>query len=181
MGETMGLETMHDILAMGARAGELLKARGETIAIGETSAGGLISASLLAVTGASAYFQGGAITYARPAITGFAGVSLEEMRAKGIRSSSEPYALMLAHAIRERIGSERSAGVTWALSETGAAGPNGNPYGDASGHTCMAVVGDNFEIVRTLETGIEDRVANMWAFAEATLALLVEVLETAPA
>ena len=181
MGETMGLGTMHDILAMGARAGELLKARGETIAIGETSAGGLISASLLAVTGASAYFQGGAITYARPSITGLAGISVEEMRAKGIRSSSEPYALMLAKAIRERLAHERPAGVTWGLSETGAAGPNGNPYGDASGHTCMAVVGDNFEVVRTLETGVEDRVANMWAFAEATLALLVEVLETAHA
>ena len=133
---------MHDILAMGARAGELLKARGETIAIGETSAGGLISASLLAVPGASAYFQGGAITYARPAITGLAGISLEEMRAKAIRSSSEPYALMLAKAIRERLARERPSGVTWGLSETGAAGPNGNPYGDASGHTCMAVVGE---------------------------------------
>src|ERR1700760_1605675 len=103
MGQTMGLGTMHDILAMGARAGELLKARGETIAIGETSAGGLISASLLAVAGASAYFQGGAITYARPAITGLAGISIEEMRARGIRSSSEPYALMLAKATRARL------------------------------------------------------------------------------
>jgi PncC family amidohydrolase len=171
---------MHDILAMGARAGELLKARGETITVGETSAGGLISASLLAVSGASAYFQGGAITYARPAITGLAGISLDEMRNRGIRSSSEPYALMLAHAMRERIGRERAAGVTWALSETGAAGPNGNPYGDASGHTCMAVVAEKFEVVRTLETGVDDRVANMWSFAEASLALLVEVLETAP-
>jgi nicotinamide mononucleotide (NMN) deamidase PncC len=157
---------MHDILAMGARAGQLLKARGETIA---------------AVAGASAYFQGGAITYARPAITGLVGISIDEMRAKGIRSSSEPYALMLAHAVRDRLARERSAGVTWGLSETGAAGPNGNPYGDASGHTCMAVVGDGFQLVRTLETGVEDRVHNMWAFAEASLALLVEVLETAPA
>src|SRR6201995_1735507 len=99
----MGLGMMHDILAMGARAGELLKARGETIAIGETSAGGLISASLLAVAGASAYFQGGAITYARPSITGLAGISLDEMKRRSIRSSSEPYALMLAHAMRERI------------------------------------------------------------------------------
>jgi nicotinamide mononucleotide (NMN) deamidase PncC len=172
---------MHDILAMGARAGELLKARGETIAIGETSAGGLISASLLAVPGASAYFQGGAITYARPAITGLVGISIDEMRERNIRSSSEPYALMLAKATRARLAAERRGGITWGLSETGAAGPNGNPYGDASGHTCMAVVGDNFEIARTLETGVDDRVHNMWAFAEATLALLVEVLETAPA
>ena len=165
---------MHDILAMGARAGALLKERGEMVAVGETSAGGLISASLLAVPGASAYFAGGAVTYSRRSITGLAGISIEEMRAKGIRSSSEPYAHLLATEIRARHGD-----VTWGLSETGAAGPNGNPYGDPSGHTCMAVVGP-VSVTRTLRTGLEDRVANMWAFAEASLALLVEVLESAP-
>jgi len=165
---------MHDILAMGARAGALLKERGEMVAVGETSAGGLISASLLAVPGASAYFAGGAVTYSRRSITGLAGISIEEMRAKGIRSSSEPYAHLLATEIRARHGD-----VTWGLSETGAAGPNGNPYGDPSGHTCMAVVGP-VNVTRTLRTGLEDRVANMWAFAEASLALLVEVLESAP-
>jgi PncC family amidohydrolase len=165
---------MHDLLSMGARAGELLKARGELIAVGETSAGGLISASLLAVPGASAYFAGGAVTYSRRSITGLAGISIEEMRAAGIRSSSEPYALLLAGEIRARHGN-----IAWGLSETGAAGPDGNPYGDPAGHTCMAVVG-SVSIARTLRTGQSDRVANMWAFAEATLALLVEVLETAP-
>lgn len=164
-----------DIYAMGERAGQLLKQRGERIAVGETSAGGLISASLLAVPGASAYFAGGAITYSARSIRGLAGISLDDMRARGIRSSTEPYAELLAATIRERHGS----GVTWGLSETGAAGPGGNPYGDKPGHTCMAVSGP-VNVVRTLETGLEDRVANMWLFAEATLALLVEVLETAP-
>lgn len=166
---------MHDILAMGSRAAELLKARKELVAIGETSAGGLISASLLAVPGASAYFAGGAITYSARSIRGLAQISLEQMRADGIRSSSEPYAQLLAREIRARHGD----GVTWGLSETGAAGPNGNGYGDASGHTCMAVCGP-VNLVRTLETGVDDRVANMWAFAEATLALFVEALESAP-
>ncbi|HKY90598.1 MAG TPA: CinA family protein, partial [Nevskiaceae bacterium] len=77
---------MGDLLAMGTRAGELLKARGEKIAIGETSAGGLISASLLAVPGASAYFAGGAITYSARAIRGLVDLSLDELRTKGIRS-----------------------------------------------------------------------------------------------
>jgi PncC family amidohydrolase len=165
---------MRDIYMMGERAGALLKARREKIAIGETSAGGLISASLLAVPGASAYFAGGAITYSARAITGLAGISIEDMRAKGIRSSSEPYAELLAETIRQRHG-----GVTWGLSETGAAGPGGNGYGDASGHTCMAVAGP-LRYVRTLETGLEDRVQNMWLFAEASLSLLVEALEAAP-
>ncbi len=165
---------MRDILAMGLRAGTLLKARGEMIAVGETSAGGLISASLLAVPGASSYFAGGAITYSARSIRGLAGISLDEMRARNIRSSSEPYAELLAEAVRARHGH-----ITWGLSETGAAGPQGNPYGDPAGHTCMAVVGP-VQLVRTLRTGNDDRVANMWAFAQAALALLVEALEAAP-
>jgi PncC family amidohydrolase len=163
---------MHDIYALGARAGALLKERRETVAVGETSAGGLISASLLAVPGASAYFAGGAITYSARSIRGLAGISIDQMRADGIRSSSEPYALLLASEIRARHGR-----ISWGLSETGAAGPDGNPYGDPAGHTCMAVVGA-VSIARTLRTGSDDRVANMWAFAEATLKLFVEVLET---
>lgn len=165
---------MHDLLALGARAGALLKERRETVAVGETSAGGLISASLLAVPGASAYFAGGAVTYAAQSIRGLAGISIEKMRADGIRSSSEPYAILLATEIRARHGD-----VTWGLSETGAAGPSGNSYGDPPGHTCMAVIGA-VSVARTLRTGSDDRVANMWAFAEATLKLFVEVLESAP-
>ncbi len=165
---------MHDIFALGARAGALLKDRGETVAVAETSAGGLISASLLAVPGASAYFLGGAIPYSGRAIRGLIGISIDQMRADGIRSSSEPYALLLAGEIRTRHG---KAG--WGLSETGAAGPSGNPYGDPAGHTCMAVSGPVTQ-ARTLRTGSDDRVANMWAFAEATLEFFVEALEAAP-
>jgi len=96
------------------------------------------------------------------------------MSASGIRSSSEPYAQLLAEAIRGRHGD-----VTWGLSETGAAGPDGNSYGDPAGHSCMAVSGA-VNAVRTLRTGQSDRLANMWAFAEAALALFIEVLQSAP-
>ncbi len=162
---------MRNLHALGSRAGALLLERGEKIAVGETSAGGLISASLLAVPGASAYFAGGAITYSARSIRGLAGISTDKMREDGVRSSSEPYALLLAKEIRARHGH-----IAWGLAETGAAGPLSNSYGDPAGHTCMAVVG-TLDVARTLRTGSDDRVANMWAFAEATLNLLVEVLE----
>ncbi len=165
---------MRDLLTLGQRAGELLLARGEKVAVGETSAGGLISASLLAVPGASAYFAGGAVPYSSRAIRGLVGISTDKMREDGVRSSSEPYALLLATEIRARHGR-----IAWGLAETGAAGPSGNSYGDPAGHTCMAVVGA-VSVARTLETGSEDRVANMWAFAEAALQLFVEVLEATP-
>jgi PncC family amidohydrolase len=165
---------MDDLFALGARAGALLKQRREMVAVGETSAGGLICAGLLAVPGASAYFAGGAVTYSARSIRGLAGISIEQMRADGIRSSSEPYALLLATEIRARHGH-----IAWGISETGAAGPDGNSYGDPAGHTCMAVVGP-VSVSRTLRTGSNDRVANMTAFAAASLALFVEVLEACP-
>jgi len=163
---------MRDLFVLGNRAGELLKASGQTVAVCETSAGGLISASLLAVPGASSYFAGGAITYSGKSVAGLAGLSIEDLKATGVRSSSEAYAHVLASRIREKHGE-----VTWGLSETGAAGPAGNPYGDPPGHTCMGVVGP-VNLTRTLRTGIDDRVTNMWAFAEATLALFVECIES---
>jgi PncC family amidohydrolase len=162
---------MDRLWALGAQAGAQLKARGETVVVAETSSGGLVSASLLAVPGASAFYVGGAITYSARSIAALAGITREEMRAAGIRSSSEPYARLLAKTILAR-----HEGVTWAVSETGAAGPTGNRYGDPAGHTCLGVAGPA-EATRTLRTGSDDRLANMWAFAEAALRLFVDVLE----
>jgi len=83
-----------------------------------------------------------------------------------MRSASEPYALLLAQTARTRFGTH------WALSETGAAGPTGNPYGDAAGHSCIALAGPDIERAITLETASPDRVENMRAFAKAALELL---------
>jgi PncC family amidohydrolase len=146
---------------------DILKSRKQTVAVAESSSGGLISAALLAVPGASAYFLGGAVVYTAKARMSLMGLPREAVA--GMRSSSEPYALLLARTARENFGA------TWGLSETGAAGPTGNPYGDAAGHTCLAVSGP-VEMAFTLETGDPDRAANMAAFALAALELLAKVL-----
>ena len=151
-------------------AATLLKDRGETIGISESSGGGLISACLLAVPGASAYFIGGAVTYTRTSHKAFLGVPDEALA--GIRSSTEEYALLNARSVREALGT------TWGCAETGASGPTGNRYGDAAGHTCIAVSGP-IERSITLETGDADREANMWAFVEAAFGLLEECLREA--
>lgn len=166
---------MQHLLELGARAGQLLTARGERLVVAETSSGGLVSAALLAVPGASRFYTGGAIPYSARGIKALAGLTLDDLQATGIRSSSEPYAALLAKTLRERHGDK----VSWGLSETGAAGPDGNRYGDPAGHTCLAVSG-LVSRVRTLRTGQADRYANMQAFAAAALALLVEALEAAP-
>jgi len=161
---------MEPLMPLAERIAEHLKARKQTIAIAESSTGGLISASLLAVPGASAYFMGGAVVYTMTARTALLGIVDLDMA--GFRASSEPYAALLAGRVRERHDT------VWGLGETGAAGPTGNRYGDAAGHTCLAVAGPVTRAF-TLETGSADRPTNMVAFAKRGLELLVEAIEAA--
>ncbi len=161
---------MDRLEALGAEVGALLKARKHTIAVAESSAGGLINAALVAVPGASGFYLGGAVIYTLASREGILGIKAEEM--KGIRSASEPFAKLMASRVRANLGA------TWGLSETGASGPTGNRYGDAAGHACIAVSGP-VERVITVETGSAEREANMREFARRALALLKECLVSA--
>ncbi|MGB9365918.1 MAG: CinA family protein [Xanthobacteraceae bacterium] len=158
---------MKDLVAIAEKAAKLLAERKQTIAIAESSTGGLISAALLAVPGASAYFLGGAVVYTRKS----RGVLLDvpDAALEGMRPSTEPYALLMARTAQKNFSS------TWALAETGATGPTGNRYGDAAGHSCIAVAGLT-EGSMTLETGIADRQENMHAFTVAALTFLLNTI-----
>jgi PncC family amidohydrolase len=158
---------MKDLVAIAGEIAARLIERRQTIAVAESSTGGLISAALLAVPGASAYFLGSAVVYTRDARRILMDIPDEAM--KGIRSASEPYAKLLASQIRHRFSTD------WGLSETGATGPTGNRYGDAAGHSCMAVAGLQ-QSAMTLETGSSDRLANMHVFASTALNLLLQNL-----
>ena len=159
---------MTELARLAAAVGARLTERGETVAVAESSTGGLISAALLAVPGASKFYTGGAVVYtARARLTL---LDIPQKAMDGLRSASEPYAVLLARVARKNLKA------TWGLSETGAAGPDGNRYGDAAGHSCTAVVGLDREVSLTIETGIDDRAANMQRFAEHALALLLRTL-----
>lgn len=158
------------LFALGIRVGDKLVARDETVAVAESSAGGLISAALLARAGASAYYFGGAVLYTRRSRRLLTTLTSEDTA--GMRSSSPPYAQLLAHHQRTRFRT------SWGLAETGAAGPTGNTYGDPAGHTCLSVDGPVMR-ARTLRTGRDDRTDNMVAFAVAALELLDEALDAA--
>ena len=156
---------METLLPLAAQVAALLKRRGETVAVAESSAGGLLSAALLSVPGASAYFLGGVVVYTRQARR----LLMEDAAMTGMRSSSEPYAQFLARTTRTRFTAD------WGLVETGASGPAGNRYGDAAGHSCIAIAGA-LDQVTTIETGLTDRTANMRLFAQAGLKLFAEIL-----
>ncbi len=158
---------MQTLLPLAEKIAAILKQRGETIAVAESSTGGLISAALLAQPGASAYFVGGAVVYTYKSRAVLLGIGEADMA--GMRPSTEPYALLFARRMREKHDT------TWAIGETGATGPSGNRYGDAAGHSCIAVVGPKIDTAITLETGSGDRQANMRAFAERALSLFAEL------
>jgi nicotinamide-nucleotide amidase len=156
-----------DLIPLAETIAARLKARRESIAIAESSTGGLIAAALLAVPGASAYFLGGAVAYTRQAKILLLG--LDETALTEFRPATEPHALLLARAVRGRFAA------SWGLGETGASGPTGNRYGDPAGHTCLAIAGA-VERAVTLETGSDARLANMRAFAAAALKLLADTI-----
>jgi nicotinamide-nucleotide amidase len=156
-----------DLITPASRVAQLLKERHETIAVTESSTGGLISAALLAVPGASAYFLGGAVVYTQTARRAL--LNIPDAAMTGLRASTEAYALLLARTARERFAA------TWALAETGATGPTGNRYGDAAGHSCIAIAGAAERAV-TIETCRDDRSGNMQAFTVAALDLLATML-----
>lgn len=162
---------MEDLLPLAQQIAQVLVARHQTISVAESSAGGLISAALLSVGGASAYFIGGTVVYTRTSRTGL--LAIAESDLEGIRASTEEYARLLARSVRTKLGTD------WSIGETGATGPTGNRYGDAAGHCCFAVCGPSAsdESSRTLETGKADRVENMQLFAAAVLRLLLERLQ----
>jgi nicotinamide-nucleotide amidase len=158
---------MQDLIVRADKIARVLKDRGETIAVAESSTGGLIAAALLALPGASAYFLGGAVVYTQVARRAL--LDLPDISALGMRAATQPYALLLAQTARQRFSA------TWAVAESGATGPAGNRYGDPAGHSCIAVAGRT-EHAMTLETGSSDRFGNMHAFTAAALDLLADRL-----
>lgn len=159
---------IQELLPQAQRIATRLRDRQETIAVAESSTGGIVSAALLAVAGASAYFMGGAVVYTRQSRRAL--LDIPEEALADIRPSTEAYALLFARAVRQ------SMGTSWALGETGATGPTGNRYGDDAGHSCIALVGPSGEKAITVETRNDDRVGNMRAFTVAALNLLEKAL-----
>ena len=160
---------MDTLLPLANKVGVLLKQRIQTIGIAESSTGGLISAALLSIPGASAYFRGGGVIYTAYVRKAFLDIP-NPLPSPIQRASTQPYAILLADTVRTKLEAD------WGLGETGATGPNGNRYGDKSGHTCIAVTGPSFSKAITLETGVEDRIANMRAFGVRALELLLDAL-----
>ncbi len=159
------IEELHP---MALRIAAALIARGESVAVADGATGGLVSAALLTVPGATAFFAGGGIVYSIHSRSVLLGLPREAFR--GQRSATESYALLQARAIRDQFGAQ------WGVAETGSAGGSAHPMGVTSGISMAAVVGPGVEMTRKTETGSDDRIANMGAFTTSALRLLEHAL-----
>ena len=148
---------------------ELLIDRGDTVSVAESSTGGLISANLLSVPGASAYFQGGSVVYTRASRLAF--LDLDRDRVSQLKPLTEEMVAEFARAAREKLNT------TWGIAELGAAGPAGTPYGHDAGTSVIAISGP-CSISSTTRTGEDDRPSNMLAFTEAGLRLFRRALQS---
>ncbi len=159
---------MNSLTDLSADIAALLKERGETISIAESSTGGLISAALLAIPGASTYFEGGGVVYTLESRRQLLGITDDQV--DGLSPLSEEYIALSAAAIKNKLNT------TWSLAEIGATGPAGTRYGHPPG-ICVIAVDGPVKLTRLIETGDDDREANMWAFTDAAFGLLGEAIE----
>ena len=151
---------------MAEEVAELLRRRGDTIVVAETSTGGLISSALLAVPGASAYYKGGSVLYtyeSRKKLLGIKGQDVE-----GLAPMSEAMVMAFAQKAQAQFAS------TWAIAELGIAGPTGVAYGEA-GSSVIGIAGPN-PVSALLNTGSSEREDNMWCFTRHALSLLCKAL-----
>ena len=151
---------------MAEEVAELLRRRGDTIVVAETSTGGLISSALLAVPSASAYYKGGSVLYTYESRKKLLGIKGQDV--KGLAPMSEAMVMAFAHKAQAQFAS------TWAIAELGIAGPTGVVYGEA-GSSVIGIAGPN-PVSALLNTGSSERADNMWRFTGHALSLLCKAL-----
>ncbi len=156
--------------SLAAEIASLLIERSETVAVAEATTGGLVSAALLSIAGASRYYAGGGVVYTLNSRIALVGVSPEDYA--NYRGTTPELVLSLAEAMRDRLGA------TWVVAESGLAGPTGGRSGAPAGRTTVGVAGP---VTRTevFETGIANRVDNMVEFTSITLRYLRDAIREA--
>ena len=162
---------MDNLAELSSEIAIILKKNKQTVSVIESSSGGLISSALLSQEGASAYYMGGQVIYTLQSIRAITELSIRDLKEKNIRSSSEPFALLIAQKSCDLYKTD------WAIGESGAAGPTGNGYGDPAGYSCFAVAGKK-EKTSHIYTNSEIRFKNMNAFAKASLEQFFNILKT---
>ncbi|KAJ4984679.1 hypothetical protein SVAN01_09793 [Stagonosporopsis vannaccii] len=148
----------------------LLKERKETICVAETAAGGLISSSLLSYPGASSFYAGGLTLYTLPSRKAFVGWT--DADTASYKGPTPAIVTLLADNARAKLGS------TYAVAESGTAGPTGGTTRNRTpGYVALAVSSEEGTVTREVETGSTEREGNMVRFAVEALKLVRDAIK----
>ncbi len=156
---------MADALAQQAVAA--LAAAGATLATAESLTGGMLGETITSVSGSSAVYRGGVISYCNAVKAACLGVSQEDLETLG--AVSAPVAEQMGQGARQRLAAD------YALSTTGIAGPNSDETGKPVGLVYIACAGPQGCQVRELHLA-GDRADIRQATCRAALQLLLETL-----
>lgn len=165
---------MSDLDDLAGAIGRRLTGRGETLAVAETSTGGLIGATLACQPGVADWLAGSIVAYAQSLQIGWLSVAPGDLRQFG--AVSPETSKRLAIGVRQRFASD------WAIAETGIAGPRtGRRSAKPAGLAYVAAIGPGVERQGQVETGRDHRLGNKAAFARRALESLLEALDQAGA
>jgi PncC family amidohydrolase len=147
--------------------GDLLSQRGWTLAVAESCTGGLLGHRITNVSGSSAYFEGGVLSYSNEAKERLLGVPHQTLVEHGAVSGET--ALAMARGARRAIGTDI------AVSITGIAGPTGGTPDKPVGLVYIALVAEDAELLEE-HVWSGDREANKEQTAQAALELILKYL-----
>jgi len=153
-------------------AGELLTDAGAMVAAAESCTGGLLSSMLTDVSGSSAYFERGVVSYSNQAKFDLLGVDPDVLEREG--AVSAPVARQMARGVRE------SGGTAYGVSTTGIAGPTGGTPEKPVGTVYIGIAGETAEGLSVSATRYQfdgSRLERKSQFARQALADLIETVE----
>lgn len=155
---------------LAARLVRRLKKEGWSLSVAESCTGGLLASSFTDISGASAWFTQGWVTYSNESKIAQLGVTPKQLEKRG--SVSHEVALGMAQ------GSQRFSGTSVSISITGIAGPTGGDENKPVGTVYVAVcIGDSY-LVRRGEFGGGDRASNKHSFVIFAMQKAIEAWDT---
>ena len=162
---------VEEAAALASRLKHRLIKKDWTISTAESCTGGMISSLLTDISGASAWFKQGWIVYSNESKMRELGVESSAFDEGGYGAVSHKVAVQMARGARYKSGSNISIAVT------GIAGPSGSSEHKEVGRVHVAVIAEDYFLVRRMDFGDNDRLDNKRSFASFALRLALEAID----
>lgn len=162
---------VEETAGLASRMTRRLRKKGWTISTAESCTGGLLASLITDISGASQWFSQGWIVYSNEAKMRELGVEKSAFDESEAGAVSHEVAVQMARGARYQSGSDVSIAIT------GIAGPGGSTIDKEVGRVHVAVIAQDYFLVRRMDFGDNDRLDNKRSFAVFALRLALETLD----